>query len=147
VLVAPSPPSPMALSDDQRAVMASAYDSRDPVGWVLDNVLTGSPLAPERREQVIENSLRGATQPKAAWPNVAMPEDLTADVAAIDVPVLVIAGERDQVDRVETLQAELLPRIAHARLEVLPGIGHLSPLEAPSAVAAAIRRFVDELER
>jgi pimeloyl-ACP methyl ester carboxylesterase len=147
VLVAPSPPSPMALSDDQRAVMASAYDSRDPVGWVLDNVLTGSPLAPERREQVIENSLRGATQAKAAWPNVAMPEDITADVAAIDVPVLVIAGERDQVDRVETLQAELLPRIAHARLEVLPGIGHLSPLEAPSAVAAAIRRFVDELER
>ncbi|RKP46359.1 alpha/beta fold hydrolase [Trinickia fusca] len=145
VLVAPSPPSPMLLPDEQRAVMMSAYESRESVGWVLDHVLTGRPLTPARREQVIADSLRGAPQAKAAWPNVAMREDITADVAAIDVPVLVIAGERDQVDRVETLQAELLPRIAHARLEVLPGIGHLSPLEAPSAVAAAIRQFVGEL--
>ncbi len=147
VLVAPSPPSPMALSDEQRAVMVNAYDSRESIRWVLDYVLTGSPLASERREQVIEDSLRGAPQAKAAWPNVAMREDISANVAAIDVPVLVIAGERDQVDRVETLQAELLPRIAHARLVVLHGIGHLSPLEAPSAIAAAIRRFVGELER
>jgi pimeloyl-ACP methyl ester carboxylesterase len=147
VLVAPSPPSPMVLPDEQRAVMVSAYDSRESVAWVLDNVLTGSPLAPERRELVIEDSLRGAPQAKAAWPNVAMREDISADVAAIDVPVLVIAGERDQVDPVETLRAELLPKIAHARLEVLAGIGHLSPLEASSAVAAAIRQFAGELER
>jgi pimeloyl-ACP methyl ester carboxylesterase len=144
VLVAPSPPSPMMLSDEQRAVMVSAYESRESVGWVLDNVLTGSTLTPERREQVIEDSLRGAPQAKAAWPNVAMREDITGEVTAIDVPVLVIAGERDQVDRVETLQAELLPRIAGARLEILPSIGHLSPLEAPSAVAAAIERFVGD---
>jgi pimeloyl-ACP methyl ester carboxylesterase len=137
----------MVLPDEQRAVMVSAYDSRESVAWVLDNVLTGSPLAPERRELVIEDSLRGAPQAKAAWPNAAMREDISADVAAIDVPVLVIAGERDQVDPVETLRAELLPKIAHARLEVLAGIGHLSPLEASSAVAAAIRRFAGELER
>jgi pimeloyl-ACP methyl ester carboxylesterase len=59
---------------------------------------------------------------------------------------MVIAGELDQVDRVETLQKELLPRIAGARLHVLPGTGHLSPLEAPSALATAIRQFVGELE-
>ncbi|KXU84870.1 hydrolase [Paraburkholderia monticola] len=145
VLVAPSPPAPMLLSDEQRAVQLSAYDSRESVGWVVDNVLTGSPLAAERREQVIEDSLRGAPQAKAAWPNVAMREDITADVAAIDVPVLVIAGECDQVDRVETLQAELLPRIAGARLQILPGVGHLSPLEAPSVLAAAIRGFIGEV--
>ncbi len=145
VLVAPSPPSPMVVSDEQRTAMVGAYASRESIGWVLDNVLTVTPLAPERREQVIEDSLRGAPQAKAAWPNVAMREDISADVAAINVPVLVISGELDKVDRVETLRAELLPRIAGAHLEVLPGIGHLSPLEAPSAVAAAIRRFVAEL--
>ena len=147
VLVAPSPPSPMLLSDEQRAIQLSAYDSRESVGWVVDNLLTGSPLAAQRREQVIEDSLRGAPQAKAAWPNVAMREDITAEVANIDVPVLVIAGERDQVDRVETLRAELLPRIAGARLQVLPGVGHLSPLEAPSALVAAIRGFIGELRR
>jgi uncharacterized protein (TIGR02246 family) len=134
------------LPDEARAAMLHAYDTRESVGAVLDHVLSGSPLAPELREQVIEDSLRGAPQAKAAWPNVAMGEDISAQVAAIDVPVLVLAGERDQVDRVETLKAELLPRIAGAQLEVLPGVGHLSPLEAPGALAALIRRFVGTLK-
>ena len=145
VLVAPSPPSPMVLPDDQRTAMAAAYDSRESIEWVLDNVLTANPLTPVHREQVIVDSLRGAPQAKAAWPNAAMLEDITGDVGSIDVPVLVIAGELDRVDRVETLQKELLPRIDGARLHVLPGTGHLSPLEAPSALAAVIRQFLGEL--
>jgi uncharacterized protein (TIGR02246 family) len=146
VLVAPSPPSPMALPQEQRAQMAAAYESRESIGWVLDNVLTANALTPELREQVIADSLRGAPQAKAAWPNAAALEDITGEVGSINVPVIVISGELDQVDRVETLQKELLPRIAGARLHVLPGIGHLSPLEAPAAVASVIRQFVGELE-
>jgi pimeloyl-ACP methyl ester carboxylesterase len=132
----------MALPEEQRAAMAAAYDSRESIEWVLDNVLTANPLTPACRDQVIADSLRGAPQAKAAWPRTAMLEDITDDVRSINVPVLVIAGELDKVDRVETLQKELLPRIAGARLQVLPGIGHLSPLEAPEAVAAAIEKFV-----
>jgi pimeloyl-ACP methyl ester carboxylesterase len=146
VLVAPSPPSPMTLPNEQRAAMASSYASRESVSWVLDNVLTATPLSPAHREQVIADSLRGAPQAKAAWPNATMLEDITSDVLAIDVPVMVIAGEHDQVDRVETLQRELLPRIAGARLHVLPGVGHLSPLEAPAMVAKVIRQFARQLE-
>lgn len=143
VLVAPSPPSPMRLSDEQRAVMAGAYASRESVEWVLDNVLTATRLSGDVREQAVADSLAGAPQAKLAWPNVAMLEDITREVSAIDVPALVISGDRDQVDRVETLREELLPRIAGARLHVLPGVGHLSPLEAPSQLAAAISDFVE----
>ncbi|AGP33214.1 alpha/beta fold hydrolase [Sorangium cellulosum] len=39
-----------------------------------------------------------------------------------------------------------MPRIASAGLHVLPGTGHLSPLEAPLALASALRDFVAELE-
>lgn len=145
VLVAPSPPSPMRLSDEQRAVMAGAYGSREAVEWVLDNVLTATRLSGDVREQVIADSLRGAAQAKLAWPNVAMLDDITRDVAAIDVPVLIISGDRDQVDRIETLREELLPRIAGARLHVLQGVGHLSPLEAPLQVAATITDFLEAL--
>ena len=146
VLVAPSPPAPMALPDEQRKAMAAAYDSRESVSWVLDNVLTANPLTPADREQVIVDSLRGAPQAKAAWPKAAMLEDITREVGSIDVPVLVIAGELDRVDSLDTLEKELLPRIAGARLVVLPGIGHLSPFEAPAAIAAAIEQFESELE-
>lgn len=142
VLVAPSPPSPMLLSDEQRATLTGAYQTRESVEFVIDHVLTAKTLDAARREQVIEDSLRGAPQAKAGWPNVAMREDITAAVASIEAPTLVISGELDQVDRVATLQAELLPRIPHAAMHVLPGTGHLSPLEAPAEVARLIAGFV-----
>lgn len=142
VLVAPSPPSPMVLSEEQRATLIGAYASRESVQWVIDHVLTARPLDAAAREQVVEDSLRGAPQARAGWPDVAMREDICAEVARIEVPTLVICGEQDQVDRVETLQAQLLPRIPHAVMHPLPGTGHLSPLEAPTEVARHIAGFV-----
>jgi pimeloyl-ACP methyl ester carboxylesterase len=145
VLIAPSPPSPMLLSDEQRATLTGAYQSRESVEFVIDHVLTAKSLDLARREQVIEDSLKAAPQAKTAWPNVAMREDITAEVMSIDVPTIVISGELDQVDRVATLQAELMPRIPHAAMHILPGTGHLSPLEAPVEVARLIAQFVTAL--
>jgi pimeloyl-ACP methyl ester carboxylesterase len=146
ILVAPSPPSPMTFSADQRAEMAKVYDTRESITWALDNVLTANRLAPELREQVIADSLRGAPQAKIAWPLGGMVEDITADVLSINVPVVVIAGELDQVDLPETLRGELLPRILGSQMLLLPGTGHLSPLENPAAVAAVIRQFMQQLK-
>ncbi|EIK97227.1 putative hydrolase [Pseudomonas sp. M47T1] len=142
VLVAPSPPSPMMLSAEQRATLTGAYQSRESVAFVIDHVLTHRPLSAAHREQVIADSLRAAPQAKAAWPNQAMAEDLTEQAALISVPTLVISGEHDQVDRLATLQAELLPRIPRAVVHVLPGVGHLSPLEAPDELGRVIAGFV-----
>jgi pimeloyl-ACP methyl ester carboxylesterase len=87
--------------------------------------LTARALDAARREQVIEDSLKVAPQAKTAWPTVGMREDMTAAVASIEVPTIIISGELDQVDRIATLQAELLPRIPHAAMHILPGTGHL----------------------
>lgn len=146
VLVAPSPPSPMLLSDEQRATLSGAYQSRESVEFVIDNVLTAKPLDATLREQVIEDSLKGAPQAKAAWPDIAMREDITAAATSINVPTIVISGELDQVDQVGTLQSELLPLIPHAAMHILPGIGHLSPLEAPAEVARLIANFLSAVE-
>jgi len=146
VLIAPSPPSPMLLSQEQRATLAGAYQSRESVEFVIDNVLTANPLDALCRERVIEDSLKGAPQAKAAWPEIAMREDITAAVGAIDVPTVVLSGERDQVDRIDTLQAELLPRIPHAEMHILRGVGHLLPLEAPAEVAQIMANFLAAVE-
>jgi pimeloyl-ACP methyl ester carboxylesterase len=145
VLIAPSPPTPTVFPEEQRASMASAYDTPESISYTLDYVLTANPLSAEQRAEVIEDSLRGAPQARTGWLDIAAREDITEAVAAIDVPVLVIAGEHDQVDRVETLRQELMPRIAGARLEVLEGVGHLSPLEKPHEIAVLIRRFAGTL--
>jgi pimeloyl-ACP methyl ester carboxylesterase len=145
VLVAPSPPQPMSMPAEARAMMAKAYATREAVEITIDNVLTAKPLSAADREQIIEDSLRGAPQAKAAWPRATSLEDITEKVTAITAPTLVIAGEADRVDSVDLLKAELLSRVPRAVLHVLPGTGHLSMLESPGELARIIAEFADAL--
>ena len=145
VLIAPSPPSPTILPEEQREALLHAYDSSESVAYVRDHILTTLPLTQAQRAQVIEDSLRGAPQAKRAWPTGMMLEDIRSEVSRITVPTLVVSGAHDQVDTTERLRQELLPYIAGAQLTVLPGVGHLSMLESPRAVAQAIEQFVTTL--
>jgi len=65
----------------------------------------------------------------------------------IDVPVLVIAGEHDRVEPVAVMRSHVLPALANARLEVIPGSGHLIPLEQPARLAERIAAFGADLAR
>lgn len=141
VLVAPSPPQPMAMPDEARKTMAGAYATRETVENAIDNVLTAKPLTAEDREQVIADSLSGAAPAKLAWPKATSREDITAQVGAIDVPTIVIAGELDRLDTPELLRAELLSRVPQAVMHVLPRTGHLSMLESADALVPLIEQF------
>ncbi|WP_213772732.1 alpha/beta hydrolase [Bradyrhizobium sp. dw_78] len=141
VLVAPSPPQPMSMSAEAREMMAKAYATREAVEITIDKVLTAKPLSAADRKQVIEDSLRGSPQAKAAWPRATSLEDIANEVTAITAPTLVIAGEEDRVDSVDLLKAELLSRVPHAVLRVLPATGHLSMLESPEELAQIIADF------
>jgi pimeloyl-ACP methyl ester carboxylesterase len=135
----------MATTPEAREVMARVYATRESIGAAIDQVLTAKVLGPKDREQVIEDSLRGAPQAKAAWPRTTSLEDITRDVAAIDGPTVVIAGELDRVDSVDLLKTELLSRVPHAMLQVLPGTGHLSPLESPQELGGLISDFAAQI--
>jgi 3-oxoadipate enol-lactonase len=141
VLVAPSPPSPLGLPLEVRQGMVSAYDSRESVIATVEQVLAPNGLRPEALETVIADSLAGAPAAKEAWPMFASQEDITAAAVLIDAPTLVISGEFDRVDPPDVLRRELLTRLPHAQLQVLEGVGHLSPLEAPRQIANLVRKF------
>lgn len=67
--------------------------------------------------------------------------DLTESVQHLAVPTMVIAGEKDRLTplwHAEQL-AERLPDLVE--LTVLPRIGHMSPIEAPSDVTSRLRRL------
>jgi pimeloyl-ACP methyl ester carboxylesterase len=141
VLVAPSSPQPMAMPKEAREMMAGAYATRETVEATIDNVLTAKTISAEDREQVIEDSLRGAPPAKLAWPKATSREDITEQVGAINMPTIVVAGELDRMDTPELLRAELLSRVAQAVMHVLPGTGHLSMLESADALIPIIERF------
>jgi pimeloyl-ACP methyl ester carboxylesterase len=73
---------------------------------------------------------------------------LSTTVAAvaerITQPVLLVAGERDEVAPLAG-QFALLDAFPDARLDVIPGVGHLIHYETPDAAAHAIRAFVSDL--
>jgi pimeloyl-ACP methyl ester carboxylesterase len=73
---------------------------------------------------------------------------LSTTVAAvadrIEQPVLLIAGERDEVAPLAG-QFALLETFPDARLDVIPGVGHLVHYETPDAAAQAVRAFVTGL--
>lgn len=65
-----------------------------------------------------------------------------AEVAAVlKAPLLIIAGDADRVSPIPNNAALLKRAIPAARMETLPGIGHLPHLEAPDAVNRLVIDF------
>lgn len=70
--------------------------------------------------------------------------DSTPLLAAIRVPVLVLAGDDDQITPAAGME-EMARAIPGAQLKVIPEAGHLTPLEQPRAVNAALNAFLEQL--
>ena len=61
----------------------------------------------------------------------------------IDIPTVVVVGRQDQVTPLPRSQ-EMAADIANSRLVVLEECGHMSPLEKPAEVTAALRRWLSQ---
>ena len=75
-----------------------------------------------------------------------MAEDYEAQLGSIHVPVSMVWGESDTAAPVSMAEraAALVPG-GRAKLEVLSGVGHLTPTEAPAALRAALERLLAEV--
>ncbi|KPF63438.1 alpha/beta hydrolase [alpha proteobacterium AAP81b] len=80
--------------------------------------------------------VRGALALMAGWDLAALERELDK----VTAPVLLLHGEHDR-----TIPAKTAPkvagRLADARFEILPGLGHLAHEEDPAGHAARIRAF------
>ena len=67
--------------------------------------------------------------------------DSTPLLDRIQIPVLVVAGDDDQIAPAVGMK-EMAEKIAGAEFVLIPSAGHLAPLEQPDAVNHAITRFL-----
>ncbi len=67
--------------------------------------------------------------------------DSTSLLASIEIPALIVCGEEDVLTPPADARA-LHQQIRASRLELLPGAGHLSNLEAPARFSGALRDFL-----
>lgn len=151
VLVAPAPPTPINLPEENVQQLLHAYDSPESIRLTVEHVLSGNgweSLGEGVGQQIVEDSLAGGDLARDTWPRHAMPEDIQAEVAeglsGKSVPILVVGAELDKVEPVKLLQEKVVPKLG-AELVVLKGVGHLIPLEAGDKLGAHISAFVDKL--
>jgi pimeloyl-ACP methyl ester carboxylesterase len=145
VLVAPAPPTPMPVPEAQRAAMLASYGSREGVLQALSVLSELLPIA--QQEQVIEDTLAGAPEAKRAWTQRGMIEDITAGFVGVTTPIIVVIGDRDQVEHEAPLREAFARFLPQATFRVLKGVGHLSPLQAPDSLADACASMLERIER
>jgi 3-oxoadipate enol-lactonase len=144
----PGPDTPEVAerrTSQQRQVAADG--TADLVESMLGTLLSDDTRA--HRPEVVERAraLMLANPPEgviAALEAMKGRGDSTPLLTTVEVPVLVMVGEHDAPAPPE-VAAEMADAIPGARLEILPGAGHLSNLEAPEAFNRALESFLARL--
>ncbi|WP_329457416.1 alpha/beta fold hydrolase [Streptomyces sp. NBC_01497] len=139
---------PMRAGRLRTGITRRILGARAPLGPVTPLSLralrygTMGPATPKDRVrrcvEIVHACPRGA---RVAWSAVLDTLDLELGVRELTVPTAVVAGDADRLTppvHARRLAAWLPDCVG---LTTLPGIGHMSPVEAPEAVTAAIREL------
>ena len=132
----PSPELGAAWEAEEAALERGDIDSA--VELVMDT------WVPPRLRDRVAPMQRRAFEQQAELEGVTEAPDPVRDIEAlrtIDVPTLVVAGENDLPDFRDGAEA-MAAVIPGARLELIDGVGHLAPLEAPEEFRRMLLDFL-----
>jgi pimeloyl-ACP methyl ester carboxylesterase len=100
----------------------------------------GQALRDELRAMILANTPQGIA---GALRGMAARPDSTVSLRAVAVPAVVIVGEEDGLTPpIEASQINMA--LAGSYVMMLPGVGHISSMEAPAVFTTALRVFLGE---
>lgn len=108
---------------------------------IAEATLSSKPDVVDRLRKLMDNPPAGFV---GALEAMKKRPDSSGELAAIDVPTLVIVGEKDGVTPPDAAR-KLNDAISGSRLVEIPGVGHLSNLEDPGAFTGALGEFLGGL--
>ncbi|HEY8257042.1 MAG TPA: alpha/beta fold hydrolase [Gemmatimonadales bacterium] len=134
---------------DAAAALARENGSGAIADGMIGKMLTAETLAgsPEFAQQV-RMLMASAPVPGIVGALAAMrdrPDSMGLLPMLEGIPALVVVGADDQLTPPDRAKA-MADAIPGARLDIIPGAAHLTVMEKPREVTAAIRRFVEELK-
>jgi pimeloyl-ACP methyl ester carboxylesterase len=134
LLLSPSPPTPEPISDDDRAASLAAYGQPTEAEKTFTKI-TSIPLSEQEHQQVVEDNLRTTRAAWDEWLLHGSREDISAHMPRIAVPCRLLVGENDRAIPPAAQRQQTLPLLpAGSAMVVVPGAGHLLPLEAPEEI-------------
>ena len=136
-LLAPSPPTAEPIDPEQRMMLLNAWGAKRALGDVIATAVVRT-LSADVRATLLDDMLGASRQAWNGWLLAGSREDISASVARINVPVLVVSGDGDTAIPTAVIETELLPRLANVALAVIAGAGHLLPLEAAAKTTCLI---------
>ncbi len=145
VLVAPSPLEPEPMTEEARTEMVAARETEDGAKKFF---LKGakSKLSEAVVKQGTEDVLRSHATAWRRWPQSGSREDWAEAIPPLAIPALLVVGELDEAIPLEFQSMRTMSHLKDARLEVIRGVGHLLPYEAPERLVELIAEFVDGLK-
>lgn len=90
------------------------------------------------KQVVLANRAEGVA---AALRGMAVRSDFSSRLRGINVPTLAVVGEHDAISPPTEMHA-IAERITGAQVAVIPGAGHMSPVEDPDRFNAEVQRFL-----
>lgn len=146
VLVGSAPPRPLpSVTPEFQDQLVSAYASEESTAGVIAAVLTAVPLSVDALAAAVGDARSSDEAARVEWPLRGIIHDITEEAKRINVPALVVVGEADKIESPADTNEYLVPYLAKCRVVVIPEVGHLVPLEAPTALAVEIETFVSSL--
>ena len=138
VLLSPSPPGGEPISAAGRLRALAAFGQRAAAEATYRRIVQ-LPLPAAAQRQVVADNLRSTAPAWDEWLLRGSGEDLAAQMPRLAVPCRLLVGQHDYAIPAGTQRRLTLPLLpTGTRLQVVPGAGHLLPLEAPAVVAQAL---------
>lgn len=104
--------------------------------------LQNNPSFIDATRQVIEHTKPHGIASAAL--GMAQRTDFTAELPRIECPTLVIVGQFDAISPASEMQ-QMAQAIPNAQFTIVNNAGHMTPLEQPDAVNAAIEEFLQRI--
>lgn len=100
-------------------------------------------LGGEYQEIIIRSSLFSPLGVKGCLLAMVGRTDTTLYLSEIKIPVLLLCGEKDKLTPPEAMK-EMAVKVSGSEYHIVPGAGHISPLENPSYVNRIIEEFLSK---
>lgn len=141
ILVAPSPPVPEPMTDENRKQMLATFGNRHAIEKLV-NKITANPLPAHVFESAVQDHLRISQTGWTGWINKGSKEDISDTMSLIQLPVQVVHGSSDpnfSMDFLKDVFNRLFKNVGYT--EILD-VGHLVPLEVSEKLTEIIKQAI-----